>query len=47
MMFVDIMKNISLYAIPFLLLFIPLYGIIRKVKVYEAQREQRKAFLQR
>jgi len=37
MMFVDIMKNISLYAIPFLLLFIPLYGIIRKVKVYEAE----------
>lgn len=38
-MFVDIMKNISLYAIPFLLLFIPLYGIIRKVKVYEVFTE--------
>lgn len=34
-MFVDIMNKISLYAIPFLLLAIPLYGIIRKVKVYE------------
>jgi len=38
-MFVDIMKNISLHAIPFLLLFIPLYGIIRKVKVYEVFTE--------
>ncbi|MGE8203853.1 spore maturation protein [Heyndrickxia sp. NPDC080065] len=38
-MFADIMKNISLYAIPFLLLVIPLYGMIRKVKVYESFTE--------
>lgn len=34
-MFQQILNNISLYAIPFLLLVIPLYGYIKKVKVYE------------
>lgn len=38
-MFVDIMNAISLYAIPVLLLFIPVYGYIKKVKVYEAFTE--------
>lgn len=35
-MFVKFMEALSLYAIPFLLLAIPLYGYIKKVKVYEA-----------
>lgn len=34
-MFQNIMNNISLYAIPALLLGIPVYGLVRKVKVYE------------
>lgn len=34
-MFQTVLGYISDYAIPFLLLFIPLYGIIKKVKVYE------------
>jgi len=33
------MNNISLYAIPVILLAIPLYGFIKKVKVYEAFTE--------
>jgi len=35
-MFTNIMNGISLYAIPLLLLLIPTYGFIKKVKVYEA-----------
>jgi spore maturation protein B len=34
-MFQSIVGNISLYAIPVLLIGIPLYGYIKKVKVYE------------
>ena len=34
-MFTNILNAISLYAIPVLLLGIPLYGYIKKVKVYE------------
>lgn len=34
-MFISIINNISLYAIPLILLFIPTYAIIKKVKVYE------------
>lgn len=34
-MFQTVLNNISLYAIPVILLFIPLYGYIKKVKVYE------------
>ena len=32
----EVVEFISLWAIPFLLVSIPLYGLIRKVKVYEA-----------
>jgi len=35
-MFIKIMEAISLYAIPLIILFIPLYGYFKKVKVYEA-----------
>ncbi|MFA4839800.1 MAG: spore maturation protein, partial [Candidatus Neomarinimicrobiota bacterium] len=35
-MFVTIMKGFSNYAIPFLLLVIPILGYIKKVKVYES-----------
>ena len=35
-MFKLIMDQISIYAIPLILLFIPLYGLVKKVKVYEA-----------
>ncbi|WP_130805397.1 spore maturation protein [Senegalia massiliensis] len=38
-MFVKIMETISIYAIPFILLFIPAYGFFRKVKVYESFTE--------
>lgn len=38
-MFVKIMETISLYAIPLIILAIPLYGFIKKVKVYEAFTE--------
>ncbi|WP_326906616.1 spore maturation protein [Sedimentibacter sp. MB31-C6] len=34
-MLINILNSISLYAIPVLLLGIPLYGFIKKVKVYE------------
>lgn len=35
-MFIKIMEAFSLYAIPVILLGIPAYGMIKKVKVYEA-----------
>lgn len=35
-MFVKFMEVISIYAIPLIILFIPLYGFFKKVKVYEA-----------
>lgn len=35
-MFVKIMEQISRYAIPFIILAIPAYGVLKKVKVYEA-----------
>ncbi|QZY54446.1 spore maturation protein [Crassaminicella profunda] len=38
-MFVKIMETISIYAIPLIILIIPLYGFIKKVKVYEAFTE--------
>ena len=38
-MFIKIMEAISLYAIPMILLIIPLYGQFKKVKVYEAFTE--------
>jgi len=38
-MFVTIMEVISKYAIPFILLAIPTYGMFKKVKVYEAFTE--------
>lgn len=34
-MLVNILSSISVYAIPFMLFVIPLYGYIKKVKVYE------------
>lgn len=34
-MFQSILSNISLYAIPLILLLVPLYGYIKRVKVYE------------
>lgn len=38
-MFITIMETISKWAIPAILLLIPLYGFIKKVKVYEAFTE--------
>jgi len=38
-MFIKVMETISIYAIPFILLFIPAYGFFRKVKVYESFTE--------
>lgn len=38
-MFVKVIETISIYAIPFILLFIPAYGFFRKVKVYESFTE--------
>ncbi|MBS4534839.1 spore maturation protein [Clostridium sp. D2Q-14] len=38
-MFVEIMEGISKYAIPFILLAIPTYGVFKKVKVYESFTE--------
>ncbi len=38
-MFIKIMETVSLYAIPLILLLIPLYGFIKKVKVYESFTE--------
>ncbi|MCT4619556.1 MAG: spore maturation protein [Marinisporobacter sp.] len=38
-MFVKIMETISIYAIPLIILIIPLYGFVKKVKVYEAFTE--------
>ena len=38
-MFKNILDAISLYAIPFILVAIPLYGIIKKVNVYESFTE--------
>ncbi|NBI06540.1 spore maturation protein [Senegalia massiliensis] len=38
-MFVKVIETISIYAIPFILLFIPTYGFFRKVKVYESFTE--------
>lgn len=35
-MFIKIMETFSLYAIPAILLGIPAYGMVKKVKVYEA-----------
>lgn len=35
-MFIKIVESISLYAIPFILLAIPTYGMVKKVKVYES-----------
>ena len=35
-MIIDLINDISRYAIPFILLFIPLYGILIKIKVYES-----------
>ena len=35
-MFIDIINTISIWAIPFLLFFIPLAGYLKGVKVYEA-----------
>ncbi|WP_129600055.1 spore maturation protein [Anaerophilus nitritogenes] len=35
-MFLDILNGISKYAVPFVLLSIPVYGHFKKVKVYEA-----------
>lgn len=37
--FIDIINNISTYAIPFILLAIPSYGLLKKVKVYESFTE--------
>lgn len=37
--FIDIINNISIYAIPFILLAIPSYGLLKKVKVYESFTE--------
>lgn len=38
-MFIEIVDSISKYAIPFILLFIPTFGFIKKVKVYESFTE--------
>lgn len=38
-MFQQIIESISLYAIPFILISIPLYGLVKKVKVYEVFTE--------
>lgn len=38
-MFENIINSISLYAIPFILISIPLYGLFKKVKVYETFTE--------
>lgn len=38
-MFIKIMEGISKYAIPFILLAIPTYGVFKKVKVYESFTE--------
>lgn len=38
-MFIKIMETISLYAIPLIVLMIPVYGYIKKVKVYESFTE--------
>lgn len=35
-MFTEIIQKISLYAIPFIILVIPAYGFVKKVKVYES-----------
>lgn len=35
-MIINLINDISRYAIPFILLFIPLYGILIKIKVYES-----------
>lgn len=38
-MFMEIVQGISRYAIPFILVVIPVYGYIKKVKVYESFTE--------
>lgn len=38
-LFITIMKGVSLYAIPMVLLLVPVIGIIKKVKVYEVFTE--------
>ncbi len=38
-MFQTVIEAISLYAIPFILISIPLYGLVKKVKVYEVFTE--------
>lgn len=38
-MFITVMTTISKYAIPFILLFIPVFGYFKKVKVYETFTE--------
>lgn len=45
-MFIDIINSISKYAIPFMLLAIPAYAIIKKVKVYESFTEGAKEGIQ-
>ena len=38
-MIIDFINNVSKYAIPFMLLAIPSYGLIKRVKVYESFTE--------
>ena len=38
-MIIDFINNVSKYAIPFMLLAIPSYGLIKRVKVYESFAE--------
>jgi len=45
-MITDIIKTISTWAIPFFLVVIPLYGALRKVKVYESFVEGAKGGVQ-
>ena len=45
-MFKNILDAISLYAIPFILVAIPLYGMAKKVNVYETFTEGAKVGFQ-
>ena len=38
-MFVDVVNEVSLYAIPVIILVICTYGVVKKVKVYEVFTE--------
>src|SRR5690625_576881 len=38
-MIIDFINSISRYAIPFILLAIPTYGLLKKIKVYESFTE--------